>query len=190
VIGIEKIDATELRKVLKVLKAIDPETAKDLRKNLKGPLVPLAQQVANAAPQEPPLSGFGNRGPTGYAAPKGKVAFTPGKGRTGANNLVSLRIDAGKQRGFYIAELAGSRKNYSGKNRGYVRQSPSGPIQVAPFATNSGRSLIEQLNARFPMKGKGGRFAYKQFRFIRPDVVRIATKVLNDTFKKLERMLD
>jgi len=168
VIGIEQIDATELRKVLKVLKAIDPETAKDLRKNLKGPLVPLAQQVASAAPQEPPLSGFGNRGPTGYVAPKGKVAFTPGKGRTGAKNLVSLRIDAGKQRGFYIAELAGSRTT------GF---------------TNSGRALINQLNARFPMRGKGGRFAYKQFRFIRPDVVRIATQVLNDTFKKLERML-
>jgi hypothetical protein len=40
------------------------------------------------------------------------------------------------------------------------------------------------------MKGKGGRFAYKQFRFIRPDVVRIATDILNDTFKDLERMLD
>ncbi len=168
-IGIEEVDAVELRKVLKVLKAIDPETSASLRTNLKGPLVPLAQQVASAAPQEAPLSGFANNGATGYAAPKGKVSYTPGKGRSGAKNLISLRIDSGKKRGFYIAELAGSRST------GY---------------TASGRALIEQLNARYPMKGKGGRFAYKQFRLIRPDVVRIATDILNDTFKNLERMLD
>lgn len=168
-IGIEEVDASELRKVLKVLKAIDPETSASLRTNLKGPLVPIAQQVASATPQEAPLSGFANNGPTGYAAPKGKVSYTPGKGRTGAKNLISLRIDSGKKRGFYIAELAGSRSS------GY---------------TASGRALIEQLNARYPMKGKGGRFAYKQFRFIRPDVVRIATDILNKTFKDLERMLD
>ncbi len=168
-IGIEEVDATELRKVLKVLKMVDPETAASLRKNLKGPLVPLAQQIASAVPQEAPLSGFAHNGDTAYAAPKGKVSYTPGKGRSGAKNLISIRIDAGMKRGFYIAELAGSR------SRGY---------------TGSGRALIEQLNARYPMKGKGGRFAYKQFRFIRPDVVRIATEILNDTFKDLERMLD
>lgn len=168
-IGIEEVNADELRKVLKVLKMIDPETSASLRKNLKGPLVPLAQQVASAAPQEAPLSGFANNGLTGYAAPKGKVSYTPGKGRSGAKNLISLRIDSGKKRGFYIAELAGSRST------GY---------------TASGRALIEQLNARYPMKGKGGRFAYKQFRLIRPDVVRVATDILNDTFKELERMLD
>jgi hypothetical protein len=171
VIGIEKVNADELRKVLKVLKMVDPETSASLRKNLKGPLVPIAQQIAAAMPQQYPQlpSGFFNNAPTGYAPPKGKVAFTPGKGRSGANNLISIRLDAGKQRGFYIAELAGSRSS------GY---------------TGSGRALIEQLNNRSVMKGKGGRFGYKQFRFIRPDVVRIATDILNDTFKDLERMLD
>ena len=169
-IGIEEVDAQELRKVLSVLKKIDPESTKALRKGLKNKLIPLAQQVAGNVPVQPPLSGFANNGPTAWPqSVVGKVAFTPGKSRTGAKSLVSIRVDAGKQRGFYIAELAGSR---------------------SAGLTNSGRALIEQLNTRSPMKGKGGRYAYKQFRLIRPDAVRIATDILNDTFRELERMLD
>jgi hypothetical protein len=168
VIGIEKVDADELRIVLKVLKQINPTVNKDLGKYLKTRLAPIAEQVASAAPQEAPLSGFANRGPTGYKAPKGKISFTPGKGRRNATNLLSIRVDAGKQRGFYIAELAGSR---------------------SAGLTNSGRALIEQLNNRSVMKGKGGRYAYKQFRFLRPDIVRIATEVVNQSMRELERML-
>lgn len=169
-IGIEKVNADDLRKAISVLKKIEPESTKDLRNELKNKLVPLAQQIAQAVPAQPPLSGFANNGATAWPQSiKGKVAFTPGRGRRNANNLVSIRVDGGKQRGFYIAELAGSRSTGQ---------------------TNSGRALIEQLNSRSQMKGKGGRYAYKQFRFIRPDAVRIATEILNDTFARLERMLD
>ena len=167
-IGIEKVNADELRQVLRVLKKINPTVNKDLSKNLKTRLAPLAEQIASSTPQEPPLSGFANRGPTGYKAPKGKISFTPGRSKRNATNLLSIRIDAGKQRGFYIAELAGSR---------------------SAGLTNSGRALIEQLNNRSVMKGKGGRYAYKQFRFLRPDIVRIATEVVNRSMRELERML-
>lgn len=168
-IGIEEVDAKEVRKVLSVLKKIEPESAKALRSGLKKELIPLASQIAQAVPVVPPLSGLGNAGATGWGPVTGKVSFTPGKSRTNATSLVSIRIDAGKKRGFYIAELAGSRSSGN---------------------TNSGRALIEQLNTRSPMKGRGGRYAYKQFRFIRPDAVRIATDILNNAFKDLERKLD
>lgn len=190
-IGIEKVDANELRKVLKVFKQFNSTIVKDLRNELKTPLVPIAQQIAASMPQQYPdlPSGMYHNGDTGYRAPKGKVSFTPGKSRSNATSLISMRIDAGKRRGFYIAELAGSRNKFSGKNRGYVRQSPSGPIQIAPFETNSGRSLVEQLNNRKPMKGKGGRFAYSQFRLQRPDIVRIATEIVNRTMRDFSRRL-
>ena len=169
-IGIEKVNADDVRKVLSVLKKIDPESTKALRNKLKSNLLPVAQQIAQAVPVKAPLSGFENNGATAWPQSiKGKVAFTPGKGRRGANSLVSIRVDGGKKRGFYIAELAGSRSS---------------------GLTNSGRALIEQLNTRRNMKGKGGRYGYQQFRFVRPDVVRIAVDILNDTFKDLERMLD
>lgn len=168
-IGIEKVNADEVRKVLNVLKKIDPEATKALRSQLKNNLSPIAQQIAQSVPVQAPLSGFINNGDTAWGAVTAKVSFTPGKSRRGANSLVSIRIDAGNKRGFYIAELAGSRSKGQ---------------------TNAGRILIQQLNTRKNMKGKGGRYAYQQFRFIRPDVVRIATEILNKTFARLERMLD
>jgi hypothetical protein len=39
------------------------------------------------------------------------------------------------------------------------------------------------------MRGKGGRFIYNKFRELRPEVVRLATNILNDTFKKFEKEL-
>lgn len=163
------LDAKQVRAVISELRKIDQQIVKDLRADLRSQLTPVAAQIANAVPVEPPLSGFRNTGATGWSAVKGKVGFTPGKSRTNAKNLVAIRIDPiGGKRGLYIAELAGSRSAGS---------------------TASGANLISVLNSRSPMKGRGGRYAYKQFRFLRPDVVKIAERILNKTFEKLERKI-
>lgn len=168
-LNIEPVDAAEFRKVLKVLKTIEPDSQKKLGQSLKSQLQPMANQIASTIPMEPPLSGFGNLGRTGWGNVRGKTSFTPGRSRRNATNLVSIRIDAGESRaGVMIAELAGSRSN--GK-------------------TASGEAMISKLNDRKPMKGRGGRYAYSQFRFLRPDVVRIATDIINSTFKSFEGML-
>jgi hypothetical protein len=170
VIGIQEIDAREFRKVLSVLKKIEPDTQKELARELKSNLIGVAQQVASAVPVQAPLSGLDNNGRTAWSRTTGKVSFTPGKSRTNAKSLVSIRADFGnKSAGVAIAELAGSRST------GF---------------DNRGRSLIEQLNTRKQMKGKGGRYAYAQFRLLRPDIVRIATEIINKSFKKFEGMLD
>ena len=104
------VNAAELRKVIRVLKEIDPQIIKDLRAELRGKLVPVAREVAAAVPVESPLSGMRNNGAMGWSQVVGKTGFTPGKSRRNANNLVSLRIDPRNgKRGFYLAELAGSR---------------------------------------------------------------------------------
>lgn len=170
-IGIQEIDAAELRKVLKVLNALEPDTTKTLRAELKSKLSPVAEQVASAVPRIAPLSGFANNGRTRWDQVKGKVSFTPGKSRQNATNLIAIRVDipASGGAGPMIAELAGSRS--SGKTR-------------------SGQVMIEKLNERKQMKGRGGRYAYAQFRLLRVDIIRIATDIVNGTFKKFEGMLD
>jgi hypothetical protein len=163
------LDAAQVRAVIKELRNIDPTIVKDLRADLRSQLSPIAQQVAANVPTEPILSGFGRGGATRWAAVKGKTSFTPGKSRTGAKSLVSIRVEPRDGlRGVYIAELAGSRSG--GK-------------------TPQGNNLIAVLNQRAPMKGRGGRFMYSQFRMLRPDVIKIAERILNKTFAKIERSL-
>jgi hypothetical protein len=164
------LDARQVRAVIKELRGIDQQIVKDLRSDLRSQLAPVATQIAGAVPVDPPLSGFRNNGATGWSPVKGKVGFTPGKSRNNAKNLVAIRVDpVGGKRGLYIAELAGSRSAGS---------------------TPSGANLISVLNSRSPMNGRGGRYAYKQFRFLRPDVVKIAERILNATFAKIDRKID
>jgi hypothetical protein len=164
------LDAKQVREALKALKAVDETIVKDLRTDLKGKLSPIANQIADAVPTDPPLSGFGNAGATRWTKVTGKTSFTPGKSRYGGtSSLVSIRVGPTRvARGIYIAELAGSR---------------------SPGTTLAGQNLISVLNQRQPMKGRGGRYIYAKFRMLRPDVVRIAEGILDSTFKKLETFL-
>jgi hypothetical protein len=164
-----QVGAEGIRKALAILKETEPTVIKDMRADLRGKLSNIAKQTAAAVPTRPPLSGMGNPGPTGWATVRGSISATPGRSRKTGNHLVSIRITPkGNQRGVYIGELAGSR---------------SGGTQAR------GRRLIDVLNSRFPMKGRGGRFAYNKFRLLRPDAVRIAIGVLNNTVQKLDKKL-
>lgn len=164
------LDAKQVRLALKALKEVDANVVKDLRSELKSKLGSIANQVADAIPVEPPLSGFANAGGTRWSKVTGKVSLTPGRPKyPGTSSLVSLRVSPPKSaRGIFIAELAGSRTLGS---------------------TLAGQNLITVLNQRQPMKGRGGRYIYAKFRMLRPDVVRIAEGILNGTFAKLEKML-
>jgi hypothetical protein len=39
------------------------------------------------------------------------------------------------------------------------------------------------------MKGRGGRYIYNKFRELRPEVITLATSILNGTFTKLAKEL-
>jgi hypothetical protein len=49
--------------------------------------------------------------------------------------------------------------------------------------------MIDVLNQRFPMRGKGGRFAYTKFRTLRPDAVKLATSIVESAVAKINRKL-
>lgn len=164
-----QVGAEGIRKALAILKETDETVVKELRAELRAKIGPIAKRTAEAVPVRPPLSGMGNNSPTGWSTVRPSVAVTPGRSRKTGNHLVSIRVTPrGKQRGVYIGELAGSR---------------SGGTQAR------GRRLIDVLNSRFPMKGKGGRFAYDKFRTLRPDAVDMATDIINRTIKKLNKRL-
>lgn len=166
-----KVDAQNVREALKRLQELEADSIKDLRRELRTKISPLAKQVKSSVPVEPPLSGFGNSGATGWSPVRTSLSFTPGRGRRNAHNLISIRVTPqGKKRGVYIAELAGSRS--SGK-------------------TAQGRSMIRNLNAESSkMVGKGGRYAYKKFRLLRPDAVDIAVRILKGTMSKVNKKLE
>jgi hypothetical protein len=163
------VGAEGIRKALAILKESEETVVKDLRAELRGKLSNIAKQTAEAVPSSPPVSGMGNNSPTGWTSVRPSISVTPGRSRKTGYHLVSIRITPrGKQRGVYIGELAGSRSGGT---------------------TNRGRRLIDVLNQRYPMKGKGGRFAYNKFRLLRPDAVRIAVGIINNTVKKLNKKL-
>lgn len=164
-----QVGSEGIRKALAILRQSEDTVVKDLRGELRSKLSNIAKQTAEAVPVRPPLSGMANNSPTGWTTVRPSISVTPGRSRKTGNHLVSIRVTPrGKQRGVYIGELAGSR---------------SGGTQAR------GRRLIDVLNSRFPMKGKGGRFAYNRFRLLRPDAVKIAVGIVNNTVKKLNKKL-
>lgn len=165
-----QVGAEGIRRALAILKETEPTVTKELRAELKGKLSNIAKQTADAVPTSPPLSGFGKPSPTGWSRVTGLISFTPGRSRTpGATHLVSIRVrPQGDRRGFFIAELAGSKS--SGQ-------------------TAAGRNMTRVLNQRFPMQGKGGRFAYNKFRLLRPDAVQITIGIINRTVQKIDKRL-
>jgi len=164
-----KVGQEGIRRALSILRETEPEVNKTLKAELKGKLSNIAKQTAEGVPVAPPLSGFRSQSPTGWTRVSAIVSATPGKSRVAGNHLVSIRVrPQGNRRGLFIAELAGSRSGGQ---------------------TPAGRNLIRVLNQRFPMQGKGGRFAYAKFRLLRPDAVQIAIGIINRTVQKIDKRL-
>jgi len=165
---IPQVDAREIRNVLRVVKTIEPTVTKTLRQDLRSQLSSLAKQTAEAVPSVAPMSGMEGNSPTSWSRVDGKVSFTPGKSRYSGDYLISIRVVPKSNRGVFIGELAGSRSRGS---------------------TSRGSRMIDVLNQRRGMIGKGGRFAYNRFRTLRPEAVTVARRVVESTFAKFEKEL-
>jgi hypothetical protein len=165
-----EVNADSIRAAIKELKAVDKTLLAELRKDLRSKIGPLAKQIANDVPTEPPLSGFARQSSFGWGPVRPTITFTPGRSRKTGDHLVAIRIAPPKgTRGLYVSEIAGSRSR--GKNA-------------------RGQAMIRNLNEKRAMKGKGGRFAYAKFRLLRPDAMRLATMIVNQTLAKINKRLD
>jgi hypothetical protein len=160
------IEGADFRSSLKMLKTVDPDIVKDLRRSLRSAVGPDAKAIAAAMPRTAPLSGMANRGRLAWAGKfSGTVVLTPGRGRRGVSNLVGLRIRGNPDAGFRMAELAGSRSRGS---------------------TPQGRAMIANL----PGNPRGGRFAYARFVKDRANLIKKAEQVIESFVGRLNKRLE
>ena len=155
------IEGADFRSALTMLKTVDPDMVKDLRKSLRSALGSEARQIAGAMPTTPPLSGMA--WPSRFS---GTVVLSPGRRRRGGvSSLVGLRVRGNPDAGFRMAELAGSRSS---------------------GVTPQGRAMIANL----PGSARGGRFAYAKFMKDRANLLRKAERVIADFVRQLNQRLE
>jgi hypothetical protein len=174
------VDGSAVRRAIAELKEIDPKLVTALRRDIKTELGGVASGIEAAFPNQGELSGMNGRGRTAYMKPKATVAFTPGYGRAGkVSTLIGIKVKIPKEAvGAWIAEMAGMRG--VARIGGYAR-SYRGPL--GEYKTHrlmgQGAYLIDRLNRRSPMAGRGGRYGWKYFNGHKDDVRRRGMKILD-----------
>lgn len=165
------VDGSAVRRAIAELKEIDPKLVTALRRDIKTELSGVASGIEAAFPAEGELSGLNGRGRTSYAKPRAAVAFLPGYARRGkASTLIGIKVKIAKdQVGAWISEMAGMRGEafISGYTRYY-----DGPLgeRKRHRLNGQGAYLIDRLNRRTPMVGRGGRYGWKYFNGQKDDV--------------------
>jgi hypothetical protein len=165
-----KLDATEVAKTFRIIRNLDPDLVKELRKELQSDLRPTAKAIASKFPAAPTLSGFAQAyGRWGWDKVTGTVKVTPGKTRKGAGrtNVVSLSMNY-KTATPFVLDMIG-RKN--------------------PGISSQGRALYDQIQKQFPAWPNGGRIFYKEFKAVRGEVVSAAESTINRWTGKVNREL-
>jgi hypothetical protein len=166
-----KLDAADVAKTFRILRNVDPNLVKELRKELRSDMNPVAKAIAAKYPTSPTLSGFEQTyGRWGWDRVAGTVKITPGKSRrgAGANNLVSLSMNY-KTATPFVLDMIGRRN---------------------PGISPQGQALFRAINEQFPAWPNGGRIFYKPFKAAREQVVGSATNIINRWTDKVNRELN
>ena len=168
-------------KTFRVLRKFDPDSVRELRKELQGQLKPVAKAIAAKYPSQAYLSGLEGRTRVSFrdggivvkenwkwSEVVSKVSITPGKSRKGAgkNNLVSISINY-KGAIPWVTEFAKSTGNLSPQ----------------------GKALVRNIESRFPSWPNGGRLFYKEFLATRSDVIKSTENILNSWSKSISEEL-
>lgn len=172
------VGAENLAIVLKELRALEPNLRKELVSEMKSEIRPIADDLLSKIPSAPPLSGFGSRAKSPYIWKKpGVSVVTPFAKRAkepGTFPVVSIQFnDRRPNAGLSILELAGTRN--IGRLKGGI--------------TPQGAAMVRNLNNRYPVKGKLGRFVIPEFIPKRAEATRIAIRILDKFAKKVGRRL-
>jgi len=171
---VPQFDSSKLKELRAALKEVDADLTKQMNKDIKQAVQPMARTLQGKLPPAPILGGFKHGGRTGIGALK-STAYGPSRKSLARIELFSKPEAAG----FKIADLAGTRNQLSNTNRGYTRQGRSGPVTVRSHATSSGKALIEALSKKQPLLGNGGRFGWREFIGERPQLVRDVVKIID-----------
>ena len=157
------IQGADIRAALADLKEVEPKLYNSLRKDLRSAMGGLASRVQGAFPPAAQLSGFNHLGRTAYEAPKASATFTPGRSRRGGTtSLMGIRVKIPAARvGAWLSEMAGMRgvARVGGQSRGYTKNGAAAVHRL----NGQGAYMIDRLNRRTPMKGRGGRYGWAEF---------------------------
>ena len=185
-----EVDGASIRQAIKELNDISPDLKKAMVKELKTGIKAEAEIVRAAIPQEPPLSGMKetayNRLDWGKIK-RPNVSVTPGRSRKTAGRFLAIEITSTNEASFQMAELAGSRNNY---RNGLTREYDWRGTKRRHRVNGQGRQMVAALNQRHRMKGRGGRFAYNEFRRLRPNVILKAERIINSYMALVNRKLN
>jgi len=165
-----QLEAGGVAQTFRILRSIDPESVKELRKELRSEMKPLAKAIAARYPSEPSLSGFEQLyGRWGWGKVTGSVKVTPGKARKGAgrNALVSISMNY-KTATPFVLDMVGRRN---------------------PGITPQGKALYRNIQKQFPSWPNGGRIFYKPFIEGKAEVYKSAETVINRWSKKVSEEL-
>lgn len=184
-----------IKETMAVLKELEPEAIKQMQREMKSSIKPIANRIASQVPDaELKMKGFREnlRGRADWSPPRANVSFTPGKKRRfkDTHPLVSITLDGtGGKVGFNYAELAGIRRHPP-----RARSRPFTHWRTGPGTTyksaGQGMNFIEALNRAFPMRWKAGRFAYKAFIGEKAAVAKLATETLDNYAAKVNRKIE
>lgn len=168
------VSAENLKTVLRELSKVDPNLRKELRSEFKNQLEGTKNELAGQIPSAAPLSGFnGPRAnpPFKWSKPRATVVTPLAKRsrRPGFYPVVSIRFkSSGRNAGFEIMELAGSKSS---------------------GLTSQGRAMIQNLNARKPIRGGLGRFVIPEWKGKQGEAEAIAKRILEGFAEKVNRRL-
>ena len=178
-----ELNADDVSRTFRILRNVDPDLVKELRKELRSDMNPVAKAIAAKYPAGPTLSGFEQTyGRWGWDKVSGTVKVTPGKSRkgAGANNLVSLSMNYKSATPFVLDMI--------GRKPGDIGNYDSKRYKNKPYG--QGRALYENIQRKFPSWPNGGRIFYKEFKKHRFIVVASATNIINRWTDKVNRELN
>jgi len=183
------ISGQAVREAIAELKEIDPKLYSALRKDIKGSADGVASGIVQAFPSKGELSGLNFNGRTSYSKPlKATPSFTPGRARAGrVSSLISIKLKLNSDRvGAWISEMAGMRGQVrvGGQSRTYpgILGEPK-----SHRLNGQGAYLIDRLNRRTPMGGRGGRYGWAYFVSKKDDLHNTGIQILERAVDELNR---
>ena len=170
------VSADNLAVVLRELKNLDPNLRKELVKEMKSAVNPIARDLLSNIPTQAPLSGFSPQaGSSPYVWRKPRVSvktpFARRAKKAGTYPVVSIQFnDRRPNAGLSILELAGTAN--VGRSKGGL--------------TPQGAAMIRNL----PAMRKGlGRFVIPEFKEKQAEATRLAVRILDKFAQKVGRRL-
>lgn len=180
-----------IKETLNVMKTIEPEIYKQLRKDIRGIVAPAVSNIKSQAPSVAPLTGMNHNGRTAWTKPKVTVNITPAQrsralGSTTSNLVAITATGEGRKVGFDIADMAGRANNPGKYSKTRRFTDPYTGQTVQRKVNGQGVGMIDNL------AGRASRYVYpaieKQLPFIRSQVAVTIEKAADSINRKLMRL--